>query len=258
METLKLLIVEEDRPAFESTFTGPLELGRQRSGEPEPYSLLPATGEALSRLIIARNQEANCARQHLRLHPLPDGTVRVENLSRIPLSCRDSSTTVPAGSSVEMAAPFSLILETRFISVVPRNSVDEHGIRGLDRQTLVTGSLSDLSRMLKPLPAFSAGQLDELIGWLQTTVGVLQSTVGSADFLDKAAEGLVQIVGLDSGSVLLLRDNDWKIIAVRGAAQEDADWRPAGSCSAASPTRCGRSGSTRTRRPRPTRPVFRG
>ena len=64
---------------------------------------------------------------------------------------------------------------------------------------------------LRPPPALSPPQLDELAGWLQTTVGVVQSTVGSAEFLERAAEALVQIVGLDSGRVLLLEGDHWNV-----------------------------------------------
>jgi hypothetical protein len=98
--------------------------------------------------------------------------------------------------------------------------VDEHGVQGLSEQTLGPGSLSELSRRLRPPPALSPPQLDELVGWLQTTVGVLQSTVGSADFLERAAEALVQIVGLDSGRVLLLEGECWDVAASSGVAAE--------------------------------------
>ncbi len=52
-----------------------------------------------------------------------------------------------------------------------------------------------------------------MVGWLQTTMGVLQATVGAADFLDKAAEALVQIVGLELGRVLLLDGDQWVVAA---------------------------------------------
>jgi hypothetical protein len=104
--------------------------------------------------------------------------------------------------------------------------VDEHGVQGLSEQTLGPGGLSELSRRLRPPPALSPPQLDELVGWLQTTVGVLHSTVGSADFLERAAEALVQIVGLDSGRVLLLKGDRWDVAASSGTAAEGDEWRP--------------------------------
>jgi hypothetical protein len=65
--------------------------------------------------------------------------------------------------------------------------------------------------------------LDELVGWLPTTISVFQSTVGSADFLERAAEALVQTVGLDSGRVLLLDGDRWEVAASSGAAAEGGE-----------------------------------
>jgi hypothetical protein len=41
-EPLKLRIQEPDRSPFDVDFSAPLEVGRRRTGEPEPYALLPA------------------------------------------------------------------------------------------------------------------------------------------------------------------------------------------------------------------------
>src|SRR5207248_2995667 len=61
--------------------------------------------------------------------------------------------------------------------------------------------------------------------WLKATVGVLQSSVGSADFIDRAAEALVQIVGLHAGRVLLLDGDTWKTVACN-PPDPGTDWRP--------------------------------
>ena len=65
-----------------------------------------------------------------------------------------------------------------------------------------------------------------MIGWLQDTMGVLQATVGAADFLDKAAEALVQIVGLEIGRVLLLDGEQWVVAAAHGEPPPGRPWQP--------------------------------
>ena len=77
------------------------------------------------------------------------------------------------------------------------------------------------------LPAVLSGpQFEQVVAWLQTTVGVLQGAVGSTDFLQRAAESLVEIVGLHSGRVLLKQGKDWDPVAVHGAPRDDPAWRP--------------------------------
>jgi adenylate cyclase len=223
-ESFKLWVLENDRSAFEAPLTDPLELGRQRAGEPDPYALLPATDKTPARLIVARQSDSNISRQHLLLQPLLTGLVRVSNRSQLPLPQAESGPTVPPGGTADLVPPFSLLLEGRLVRIVPADSVDEHGVQGLAEQTLAPGSLEELSQRLRPLPALGRLPLDDLVGWLQTTMGVLQSTVGSADFLERATAALVQIVGLDSGRVLLLDGDAWAVAAVHG--RQEADWRP--------------------------------
>jgi len=57
-------------------------------------------------------------------------------------------------------------------------------------------------------------------------LGVLQSAVGADKFFDRAAQALVQVVGLDTGRVLLRQPNGWSVKAVHGAAADDPAWRP--------------------------------
>jgi adenylate cyclase len=228
-EPLKLQVYERDRLAFEASLLSVFELGRQRAGEPDPYALLAATATAPARLILALQQEKdNVSRQHLLLEPLSSGAVRVHNGSQIPLPYGPSPAgkVAPSGS-IELTPPFQLSLPPRSIAISRSDSVDEHGVQGLDEQTIGPGRLSELSRRLRPLPELSPPQLDALLGWLQTTMGVLQSTVAAADFLDKAVEALVQIVGLHSGRVLRLDDDTWKVAAVHEPSPlPGQEWRP--------------------------------
>jgi adenylate cyclase len=186
---------------------------------------MPANGANPARLLVATNEEKHIGRQHLLLEPLPACIVRVSNRSPVPLP-RGDGAFLPPNTSVELTAPFSLLLPGRSLSVTAGDSIDEFGVQGLDQQTLGPADASDLSRTFRPPPALSAGQVDDLVHWLQTTLGVLQSTVGSSDFLPRAAAAVVQIVGLHSGRVLLLEKDEWKVAAQYGVGTDAPPWQP--------------------------------
>jgi len=58
--------------------------------------------------------------------------------------------------------------------------------------------------------------------WPEADRGV---AVGTADFLDRASQALVQTVGLDTGRVLLRGGDSWEIAAAHGTPDRAA-WRP--------------------------------
>src|SRR5207244_3654619 len=73
-----------------------------------------------------------------------------------------------------------------------------------------------------------SSDLEDLIPWLQATMDVLQIATSSADFFERAAQTVVDLVGLDSGGVVLLRDGDWKTEALYTAPQLQSrpGWQP--------------------------------
>jgi adenylate cyclase len=228
-ESLHVRVVVNDSTVATGRLSGPLELGRQQEGEPDLYAWLPAAASTPARLIVARYEERdNVSRHHALLEPLAAGRVRVTNRSKTALPCEAAPDgAIRPNAAAELTAPFALLLAGRTIAVVPADSAGKLGLHSLDEQTVAPGKLSDLSSRLRTLPALSAAQLDALIGWLQTVMGVLQATVGAADFLDKATEALVQIVGLELGHVLLLDEDQWLVAAARGDPPEDSPpWQP--------------------------------
>jgi len=107
--SLILRILEGGALGFEVELSTPLEAGRQRAGEPEPYTLLPATPTTPRRLILARRGEGNCSRQHLRLEPLPGGAVRVVNDSKILLPLIGATpASLEPGAQAELNPPCML------------------------------------------------------------------------------------------------------------------------------------------------------
>ncbi len=218
-------ISEANQAVFDGPLTGPLELGRQQAGEPEPYALVAGGESAPTRLIVARQNEVdNVSRRHALLEPLPSGHVRLTNRSKAPLPCAAvTGGALAPGAAAELASPFSFVLPGRTVGV---GGADADRLHSLDDQTVGPGRIADLSARLRTLPGLSGPQLRDLIGWLQETMGVLQATVGAADFLDKAAEALVQIVGLEFGRVLLLEGEQWTVAAAHGEPPAGRPWQP--------------------------------
>jgi hypothetical protein len=68
-----------------------------------------------------------------------------------------------------------------------------------------------------------AAESKAVIRWLQRTMEVLQSACGSEDFFLKAAQAVVDIVGLDSGQVVLLENGAWRTQAYRAGQSQTAD-----------------------------------
>jgi adenylate cyclase len=89
--------------------------------------------------------------------------------------------------------------------------------------------LSSLPRFpgLIEQPAMASESNRQMLHWLQTSMGVFQSAASSADFFQKAAQAVVDIIGLDTGRVLLLEDDDWQTRAFASGSQiAEDDWRP--------------------------------
>ncbi len=230
-DPLQVRVVADGRAVIQVPLGGPLELGRQQAGEPEAYAWLPAAGATPARLIVARQDERdNVSRHHALLEPLPSGLVRLTNRSQAPLSCGAATgSALKPGASAELTPPFSLALHGRAVVVGPPDGAVQPGLHSLDGQPVGPGGrLAELSMRFQALPAVTTPQLDEMEVWLQTVMGVLQATVGAADFLEKAAQALVQIVGLDLGRVLLVAADDWVVAAAQGATLGGGSgpWQP--------------------------------
>src|SRR5947207_15289109 len=193
-EACKVRILVGEASAAEVSLEGPLELGRQRAGEPAPYHLLPAAGDTPARLVVApQHDKDNISRHHLALTPQPDGRVRVANHSQVPLDRADlDENAVAANASADFTPPFALALPGRTISVLPPGSSDPHGVHSLDEPTRGPASASDLSLSSRSLALLQPSQMRILLEGVPRALGVLQSAVGAADFLDRASQALVQ------------------------------------------------------------------
>jgi adenylate cyclase len=224
VEACTVRILASEKLVCETNLDAALELGRQRTGEPGPYQTLAATDGGPTRLIIApQHDKDNISRRHLTLAPLPNGRVGISNHSQMPLDLDEA--TVAPGGTIERVPPFTLSLPGRLIRVLPADSGDRHGIHSLEEPTRGPRFANDLSLNSRSLAMLQPAQMRLLLEGMPRALGVLQSAVGSTDFLEKASQALVQIVGLDTGRVLLRKGDDWEVAGVQGTATVP-DWRP--------------------------------
>lgn len=194
-----------------------VELGRQTESEAKsaqrPYTVVGAGGKARRVIVAWASESADVSRRHAKLTALPDGQVRLTNLSETLALTAPGGEPLGPGESADQMPPFTLRLPRRTLAV----EAEDDG-PGLPRAADVSfspgtsfapGMSLALGGGLRAPPQLRGPQLDELVEWLQTTVRVLQDAVGSTDFLTGAVKALVEIVGLNSGVVLLRHEGRW-------------------------------------------------
>jgi adenylate cyclase len=220
-----LEVLNDQESACVVELEGPLELGRQGEREDGPYTEQTLTGRG--RLVIAALAERTVSRRHALVEPLPEGRVRLTNLSDVqPIGLPDGSA-LESHEECELDLPVLLLVGTKVVRLWagdPEPPLQSLGGGPLE-PAAAAASLAGLSSSL----ALSASEPDEgMVRWLQATVSVLHSAAGSVEFFDQAAQAVVDLAGLDAGRVLLLEGDVWKEVAVRSRARRQ---RPAGPAS---------------------------
>jgi adenylate cyclase len=224
---LQLRIYEGQELVYSLDFLDRVELGRQSERDDEPYSQKQEADRW--RVVVARRNEQSISRRHVLFERLADGQIRVTNLSAtIALRLQDGVEFKP-GASGEVPLPVVLAIGRRTVRV---QEGDTEGIelQSLSEVTMPPGSEGPSSSRFPALVVPAGGHVDNkaMVRWLQATMAVFHSAASSSDFFPKAAQAVVDMVGLDSGSVLLLEQGEWRTQARRTAAQilPDMEWKP--------------------------------
>ena len=203
-ESWQIRIYEQQKLVCTIEVAGPAELGRQRSEDESLYSHHFIAGRR--RIVIAPKDEKTVSRQHALLEPLAEGGFRLTNLSaERTIGLEDGSSLTPK-SVCSVPANALLTLGTKTVRLQMTVNQDLP-LQGLAEPTLPPGESS-----FAPIPLKTASTIDMtgLVPWLQAAMDVLQSAASSADFFEKAARAVVELVTLDSASVLLLKQDDWQ------------------------------------------------
>jgi adenylate cyclase len=243
--TFKIQIFRKQQLKFAAELDGPVEIGRQQRSE-EPLFVEQAAAGA-RRLAIARLGESTISRAHLRLEPIAADRFRATNLSsRNAILFEDGALLAPTKSG-EFPMPALLTISDAGIRI-ESTAVGDQEFEMLDRPTLLPryasstglrspsvmrfddvgvpplgGSAPLAAQNRRPpqagaptpssIAALSEHDSESIIGWLQTVIGVLQSAANSTDFFEHAAAAVVELVGLDSGCVLLANGEQFRTAA---------------------------------------------
>ena len=232
-DSWQIRIYEHQRLVHSETCMGPLEVGRQVVGEEGPFSRY--SKGPFARMVIAELKATDISRRHVLLERQPDGSMRIENLSgTLPIGIENGPPLEPKGVR-QAELPLVLSIGKKAVRI---QEVEAAGgnVRGLAD---VTAPPSLQFSSLRRFPGLgeqstTTGEMNrQVLHWLQTSMGVFQSAACSADFFQKAAQAVVDIIGLDTGRVLLLEHDQWQTRAfasgslpgTRLRVAED-DWRP--------------------------------
>ena len=213
------VIDEEKRTVFIGEYAKRVDIGRQDRGEPGPYNQRFEADRW--RLVIAPLTEDTISRQHLTLEPLSDGKFRIKNGSKaVPIRLAGGDEVKP-GESRDISMPAQFMLGRKMLQVVaPESSSGQ--LNELPEATLPPGtSFDNLATRMGAinLPDLKGSDPAGMIRWLRAVMEVLQAAATSSDFFEKAAKAAAEMVGLDSVSVWLLKDDEWVVEAQQVASR---------------------------------------
>lgn len=202
--------------------TCPLELGREDPAKdrslyvpfPKPH------GEIGYRLVIADKTFKEMSRRIMLLTPIDDRHVRVKNLSdkyhnHILVSGQEP---LWPGEERDCEVPTVLSVFDRRVEVTKAKQFEtvfismNEPIRppGSGRDTFP----EDISSNFPLADKLNQDERDQITQWLGAVTRVLQSAISSADFSERASKEMVDLIGLDAGRVLELKDDgSWVVVA---------------------------------------------
>jgi adenylate cyclase len=221
----RVRIIEDSKTAYESDFEGPLEIGRQGLGEGTPPTL--GHGEGTPRLIVANLDETLISRRQLLVTPRTGGRLLLKNLSpRVPMLVEPGQQLPPNGTLM-VSLPVSIVCGRRRFCLEASQAGSGQELQSLSAQTLAPGgSIQPEMSVQTSAKALESGDSEPLIRSIQAMIDVFHNAVDPAEFFSRAAQAIVELVGLDSGRVLLWKDGNWKPEALAHGPGIDASYLP--------------------------------
>jgi adenylate cyclase len=175
---------------------GPLEFGRG------PQTDVPR--KVLKDPAVSTNQ--------LCLEELENDRLRVRNLSaRVKVRLADGTLVEPGGEFCT-TLPTRLHIGDTLIEIESTDRAEAASDLPLLRTIEPPVAAGWTSRTLEPRLG-TAPAAEELTRWFETLVGVQRAAASSPDFFAQTARAVVELIGLDSGLVLLRRGTDWEPLA---------------------------------------------
>jgi adenylate cyclase len=209
---LQLVIHREGASPRLIEATLPIELGRFDPGRTvadELFKPVPC-GDGV-RIAVAELSEVDVSRRQATL--TAGNQICLANVSdTIPIEGPGGYPLAPRGV-IDCSPPCSFGFGRVRIEVMPAGSQAARPVSAADSRAEPLGP---------PLRPGSTPEVHEFVRWWQRVISVLQSASSSTDFFHKAADSLVDLVGLHVGAVYLRTDGEWKpaAIAARGQGRQ--------------------------------------
>jgi len=177
---------------------GPIEFGRGPKREAE-------------RIVI---NDKHVSRDHLRVEERPGGSVRLENISSTSEVDLENHERIAPGGMATAALPIRVVLGRTMLDLSPIASEP----RAENDATIATQRLPGP----KGRVPFLADVGDvffalRLARWFETLLEVQLAAAGTDRFYEGAARAVVDLIGLDRGTVLLKHGDDWIPVAAHTA-----------------------------------------
>jgi adenylate cyclase len=222
-QPLLFRIYERQHLVFSGAVDQAVELGRQRNSDEQPYSLRQVEGQW--RLVVAGVREDTISRRHLLIEPMGENKVRLKNLRDIPIGLPDNNVLEPM-AACELTLPLTLPMGKRTVRVMAQD--EQSCIQNLPEATRPPLSRSGGTTRIGALLLSAGVDADSVMRWLQGTMEVVQSASNSPDFMEHAAQAVLDLVGLDTARVLMLSDDHWAVEILKWSAQihHEPDWLP--------------------------------
>jgi len=211
MNVLFLQVFEGPREVFSGEFQGELEIGRQQIDEPVPFQMV--NGGTVPRLIVAPMDERTIARRQLRVTPYDENTVELMNLSTVATVLLTGGESLAPGGKGVLSLPLKVGIGHNLDLRIERPQAPEQ-LNSLAQVTVRPGLSmfdSDHAPFAETFDGVDAKELN-LIRSLQLTMDVFQMATSSPDFYERACRAAIELVGLDSGRVLMRQGTAWQVV----------------------------------------------
>ncbi len=173
---------------------GPVEVGRG-----------PMRGGVARMMVL----DGFVSRDHLKVEELPDGTLRVENLSgRAPVAVDNHSLLTP-GQVCDCPMPVRLGVGETVLDV---ELVRQEEPSDLFLTVAAPVQEANPANAQSLLALGAAPQVEQLVGWLEPVIS-LHRAKDANELYTQTARALVDRIGLDTGAVLVCDGTVWKTVA---------------------------------------------
>lgn len=218
-ETLRLTISQDGASPMVVEASLPIEFGRADPNRPVADSLLrPVPCDGGMRIAVAEPSELHVSRRQAILGP--GSPIRLANMSTSIAIEGPDGIPLPPEAALDLEPPFSFRIGRFRIAVAA--AADRSATAAPDSRSQPSSRLATMFG--ETLTAAGTPEMRDFVRWWQQVISLLQSASSSTDFFHKAAESLVDLVGLDLGAVFLRVADGWQPAAL--AARGETRSRP--------------------------------